>query len=76
MTSRCGNLPSVSADARSSDNVVAFEGPFTFQRYIKPHFAHEPVALMLKDGTIGKNFTFIHKTPQTSNLIVLKINPI
>ena len=20
------------------------EGPYTFQRYIKPHFAHEPVA--------------------------------
>lgn len=24
------------------------DGPFTFQRYIKPHFAHEPVALMME----------------------------
>ena len=29
------------------------DGPFAFRRYIKPHFAHEPVAVMLQDGTIG-----------------------
>jgi hypothetical protein len=28
------------------------EGPFTLKRLIKPHFAHEPVALMGTDGTI------------------------
>lgn len=28
------------------------EGPYTFKRFIKPHFAHEPVALMGSDGMI------------------------
>ena len=28
------------------------DGPFTLQRLIKPHFAHEPVAIVSADGTI------------------------
>jgi hypothetical protein len=28
------------------------EGPYTFQSLIKPHFAHEPVAVRAPDGTI------------------------